>query len=411
MLGERFSWWEQNRCAINSCPLVCHLPELQDCPDYYSQKKSLTKLKEDLIIVKWSGELIDLSFVYSQVLQDVVKRVDLAFQRFIKGDCQGQRSGKPRFKSESTFKSFCYPQIKPEWISSKGIKLPKIGQIKVKYHRPIPNGFVAKTCIISKKSDGWYATISLEDKSVPAFKTEGIEATFDNSIGLDAVLDKDTFLATSEGQLISARKAFRKNENKLAKVSQRKAATKKGSTARRKLAKKQGKLHQKIARSRKNHHFKVATELSKQDFKVYFVEDLNLKNLTKRNKAKQVENGHYLPNNQSSKSGLNKSFLDAGFGQFIDILSYKVEKTGSKVVKVKPNYTSQICSNCDAYVPKSLSERIHHCPECQITLDRDINASINIKKVGVGLFPTIKRCRGKLVVVPQRNSALLKPTS
>ncbi|WP_414644371.1 hypothetical protein [Allocoleopsis sp.] len=110
------SWREQNRCAVNSCPLVCHLPELRDNPTYYSQKAYLPLLKKDLIKVDWSGELLDLSKVYSQVLQDVVKRVDLAFKRYISGDKNGKRSGKPRFKSEANFKSFTYTQVLDNWL-------------------------------------------------------------------------------------------------------------------------------------------------------------------------------------------------------------------------------------------------------------------------------------------------------
>jgi putative transposase len=395
LLADRLNWWEQNRCAVNSCPLICYLPELRDNPTYYSQKAYLPFLKEDLIKVDWSGELLDLSKIYSQVLQDVVKRVELAFKRYISGYKSGKRSGKPRFKSESTFKSFTYTQVLDNWLNGNYINLPKIGNVEIRRHRPLPNGLKVKTANVSKKADGWYVTLSLEDFSVPTFKPDEIVATESNSIGLDAVLHENTFLATSEGEFIAARKVYRKNEEKLAKVSKKKSARKKGSKARRKLAKREARVHQKIARSRKDHHFNVAIDFCKSDKKVIFVEDLELKNLTKRNQAKQDENGKYLPNNQSAKSGLNKSFLDAGFGQFLGILSYKVEKTGKKVVKVKPHYTSQICSCCDAYVEKTLSDRIHDCSECGIKLDRDINAAKNIKRVGLGLLLTIKRRKGK----------------
>ncbi len=91
--------------------------------------------------------------------------------------------------------------------------------------------------------------------------------------------------------------------------------------------------------------------------------------------------------------------MDAGFGQFVDILSYIVEKTGGQVIKVKPNYTSQICCNCDAYTPKELSDRIHDCKACNVgIINRDINAAVNIKRVGLGVFPTIKSRRGKLII-------------
>lgn len=69
MLGERFDWWEQNRCPVNACPLICHLPELKDRPDYYSQKKQLPDIKDDLVLVRHSGELLDFSELYSTILQ------------------------------------------------------------------------------------------------------------------------------------------------------------------------------------------------------------------------------------------------------------------------------------------------------------------------------------------------------
>jgi putative transposase len=138
------------------------------------------------------------------------------------------------------------------------------------------------------------------------------------------------------------------------------------------------------------------------------VEDLNLKGLIKRNKPKQDEQGNYLPNHQSQKAGMNKSFCDAGVGQFLDILSDKAENAGKKVIRVNPNYTSQICCYCNAHVPKTLSDRIHTC-DCGLEIDRDWNASLNIKRVGLDVFPTIKRPKGKdkgIRIIPNGTSTL-----
>lgn len=409
MLGDKLDWWENNRCAVNSCSIIsCPLPEFRDNPNYNIHQDLLPFLKEDLILVEWSGELLDLSSVYSQVLQNTVKRVHLAFDRYIKGDKNGKRSGRPRFKSESSFKSFTYTQVLDGWINGNRIKLPKIGQLDIILHRPIPTGFKVKTCIVSKKADGWYVTLSLEDTTVPSEVTSEIIPTVENSTGIDAVLQGDTFLATSDSQLIPSVKAFRTNQDKLAKISEKKSAKKKRSASRRKLTRKEAKLHQKIARSRKDHHFKTSHQLVRTKKKVFLLEDLNLLGLTKRNKPQQDRDGKYLPNNQAQKSGLNKSFLDAGFGQFGDILSYIAEKAGGQVIKVKPNYTSQICSNCDEYCPKELEDRIHSCKACGVEMDRDINAAINIKRVGLGVFPTIKRRKGKLIIESHDSMSTLK---
>jgi putative transposase len=143
---------------------------------------------------------------------------------------------------------------------------------------------------------------------------------------MDAVLHEDDYLATSEGAKLPSLKSFRKSQKRLAKVSRRKEKKRKGSNARRKLAKRQGREHQRIARARKDHAFKTAHALVRTAKKVFVHEDLNLKALSKRNKAKQDEDGKFLPNGQSAKSGLNKSWNDAAFGQFFITLGYIAEK-------------------------------------------------------------------------------------
>jgi len=128
---------------------------------------------------------------------------------------------------------------------------------------------------------------------------------------------------------------------------------------------------------------------------VVFVEDLAVKNMSKLCRPKQDENGNYVANGQSRKSGLNKSITDAGWAQFIDILSFKAESAGGKVVKVNPKSTSQVCSNCLNVVPKTLKERWHDCDQCNLSIDRDTNSAILIKKVGLGIVLTIKRSTRK----------------
>jgi putative transposase len=330
MLAERFQWWEENRSSINACPLICHLPELKDQPDYYSQKRSLVPLKQDR---PWYKD------IHSQVLQDMVKRVKLAFDRYLKGDSNGHRSGKPRFKGKSRYHSFTYPQASIDWIDGNRIDLPKIGAVKIILHRLLPDGFAVKTAIISHKSDGWYMTLTLEDVSVPEFTSE-VKPTPDNSIGVDLGLEK--FLADSKGEFEPIPQHFRKSEEKLARLQQKISTAKKGSRARKLLVRSCARLHQKIARQRQQFHYETAQKvLNKAD--VVFVEDLNVKNMSRRAKPKQDETGKFLPNGQSAKSGLNKSIADAGWSQFIDILTFKAEKAGQRVVKVN--------------LPKSSSER------------------------------------------------------
>ncbi len=401
-LGERFDWWEQNRSYSNSCPLICYLPKLKDKPDFYHQKKQLPLIKKDLVVVDWSSELLDFNSVPSQTLQEVCTRVKLAFSRYISGDKNNKRSGKPRFKNQARFRSMVLEGIKLHSCSVGGkflyLSFPKIGLIKVRHHRPIPDGAKLKSAQVIKKADGWYINLRLQDNTIPKFKPD-LTPNWNNSIGMDAVLYEDDYLATSEGFKLPSLKSLRKSQDELAQVSKRKSNKKKGSKARRKLAIREARIHQRIARARKNHAYNTAQKLLDTGKKVFFHEQLNLKELSRKNKPKTDEKGNYLPNGQSAKSGLNKSWNDAAFHQFFKILKYKAEKAGALVIPVNPQYTSQLLSYKDEFIFTDCNIREYWDKKLKLLIDRDINSSLNIKRVGLDLFPTLKRRRGKNPVV------------
>ncbi len=358
LLADRFNWYEQNRSAVNACPLLCHLPELRDNPDYYSQKKTLPQLKKTH---PWYSE------IYSQVLQDVVKRVKVTFDRFLKGDSNGKRSGKPRFKSRSRYRTFTYPQMKEECLQGFGvsaqpngnlINLPMFGKVKLILHRPLPDGFKIKTASLTKKSDGYYVTLSLEDKTVPEIKPD---FNPDKITGIDVGL-KD-FLTTSEGETVAIPQHYRKAQKRLRVIQKRVSRRKKGSNRRQKAVRQLGKQHKKVADKRKDFNFKTANYLlSKYDVVAH--EELNIKGL--------------------ARTRLAKSVLDAGWSSFLSILTNKAENAGLLVVPVSAHNTSQDCSNCGKRVPKKLHIRWHDCPDCGCSKDRDHNAAINIKNRAEG---------------------------
>lgn len=405
MLGERFDWWEQNRCAVNSCPLICHLPQLKDRPNYYTQKKQLPDIKDDLVLVQHSGELLDFSEPYSTILQNVCKRVDKTFERFVHGDCNGKRSGKPRFKGAARYRTMLFDGANDNWLKFCTINgewlfmtLPKVGLVKVRLHRHLPEGATLKQAVVTKKADGWYISLVLSDETVPESTPEVFIPTWENSIGLDAVLHEDTYLATSEGEKLPSLKPLRQNEAKKAVLQTKKNSRKKGSRRRRKLAKREGRLGQRIARSRKDFQYKTAHKLRRTGKKVFFYEKLNLQGLSKRNAPKQDESGVYLPNGQAAKSGLNKSWNDAAFGQFFDILGHIVSKTGAVAIEKNPAYTSQLLSYRDEFIFTDCSIRDYWDEAEKLWVDRDINAAVNLKRVGLDVFPTIKRRKGNPVI-------------
>ncbi len=283
LLADRFNWFEQNRSPLNSCPLVCHLPELRDNPDYYSQKKTLPQLKKTH---PWYGE------IYSQVLQDVVKRVKVTFDRFLKGDSNGKRSGKPRFKARHRYRTFTYPQMKEGCWQGNLINLPMLGKVKVVWHRPIPNGFKIKTASVTKKADGYYLTLALEDKTVPEIKPDFAPESI---TGIDVRL-KD-FLTTSEGETVAIPQHYRSSQKRLRVIQKRVSRRKKGSNRRQKAIKQLGKKHKKLADKRKDFHFKTANYLlSKYDVVAH--EELNVKGLARTRLAKSVLDAGWSSNSR-----------------------------------------------------------------------------------------------------------------
>ncbi|NEO02973.1 MAG: transposase, partial [Moorea sp. SIO3I7] len=288
LLADRFNWYEQNRCSVNSCPLVCHLPELRENPDYFSQKRTLPGLKKDR---PWYADL------HAHVLQDCVKRVDLAFKRWLKGDSKGKRSGRPRFKGKGRYRSLTFPSLGKDPIKGNQLKLPKFGWVKMIYHRPIPEGFKIKTATVTKKADGIYITLSVQDDTVPnIIPVDQISSP----IGIDMGLK--SFLIKSDGSEIEIPQYYRKAQKRLKKIQKAVSRSRKGSNNRKKAVTKLGVAHKKVADTRKDFHFKTAKKLLDEHDLVAH-EKLNIKGL--------------------AKTKLAKSVLDAGWGQFLSMLSVK----------------------------------------------------------------------------------------
>jgi putative transposase len=367
-LAERFNWYEQNRCDINACPLICHLPELKARPDFYSQKRDLVNSKK---------RLPEYKELPSHTLQDVIARVEKAFDRWLRGDSNGKRSGKPRFKGQGRFRSIAFPDpVKPEHIDGRFIQLPKIGKLKMILHRPLPDGFKVKTAAIIKKVDGYYITLSLQDASVPELSPD--LPTMDNTIGIDMGLK--AFLVDDAGEEVAIPQHYRQSEKRLKRIQRSLSRKKKGSNRRKKAIKRVSKAHLKVANQRKDFHYKTAKKLL--------------------NKGKNI--GHEALNIKGiARTRMAKSTHDAGWGTFLQILAIKAERAGLLAIAVNPNGTTQDCSNCGQKVPKTIRDRWHSCPHCGLDKGRDHNAAINIKQRAVG-HPVLK-ARGV-----RRNSGTVK---
>jgi putative transposase len=291
--------------------------------------------------------------VHSQVLQDVLTRLDRAFAAFFRRVQNGERPGYPRFQRGGRYHSFTYKQFgNGATLDNGDLVLVKIGRIPVRWSRPLVGGIKAVT--ITHEADGWYVCFACEEVPVQPLPPTGQETGID--LGLKV------FLVTASGEVIDNPRYYRKAEKALAKAQRRVSRRKKGSKRRRKAVQWLTKKHQTVKRQRRDFHHKTALLLVRA-YDVIYLEDLQVANL--------VQNRH-----------LAKSISDAGWAQFRTILEGKAVYAGRRVVAVPPAYTSQDCSGCGQRVEKSLSIRTHICPNCGLVLDRDENAARNIQAAG-----------------------------
>ena len=329
---------------------------------YYEQKRDLPEIKTEI-----RQEYQD---IHSQVLQDVLLRLNRAFENFFRRVKNGEEPGYPRFQGRNRYNSFTYPQSGYSLTHDHRLCLSKIGSIKITLHRDVEG--TIKTCTIKYEAGHWYAVFSCECEApepLPVVESE---------IGID--LGVTHFAALSDGSFIESPRYYRQAQKRLEQLQQALSRKKRCSHRREKARKQVAKAHRKIANQRRDFHHKHAKKLVQEHQTIVF-EELEITNISKRAKPKQDEAGNYLPNGASAKSGLNKSILDAGWGQFQAIALHKAVWAGRTVLKVSPRYTSQVCSQCGTVRKKELSERWHSC-ECGCELERDTNAAINILRLG-----------------------------
>ncbi|MBF0475370.1 MAG: transposase [Deltaproteobacteria bacterium] len=340
---------------------------------YQSEKKSLPYEDQANKLPALKRERPWFKNVYSQVLQDVLKRLDKGFTAFFRRVKAGETPGFPKFKKRGQWNSITYPQHAHR-PAGKVVNIPKVGDVKLIYHREIPQQAKIKTLTVTKEADKWFACFSVE---LP-FNVEPKQDLLP-SIGID--LGLIDFLYASDGSHVPAPRYYRKLQKGLARLQRRFAKAEKRSNKWYRLLAAIQKVYYRLRCLKHDFlHKTVNSLLAKAD--AVFHEDLNIRGMIWRPKAKQGEDGKYFPNGAGAKSGLNKSIADAAWGQFLTILGYKAAEQNKVALAVPPHYTSQTCPECGEVVKKSLSVRTHRCP-CGFVANRDFAASLNILRVGL----------------------------
>lgn len=321
-----------------------------------TERKSISCMDQCYSIVQLKKDRSSLKTAPAQVLQEIAFRIEKTYHAFFRRVRKGEKPGYPRFKGKHRYDSFSYPQpgfkIIPE---KKVVKLSKIGEIKIKYHRPIEG--IIKTCTIKKAPTGkWFATFSCKVEPKPLTPSN-------KSIGIDMGLE--SFATFSNGTKIENPRFFKQEEQKLAKIQRKFSKQEKGTPKRTKLRKSIAHVYENISNKRLDFSHKLSREII-NNFGIVSVENLSINEMRK--------NGFRC---------VNKSIGDAAWNIFLNFLSYKAEEADRKLIKVNPAYTSQTCSNCGVRHKLELSNRVFHCPSCNFSLDRDRNAAINILTLGM----------------------------
>lgn len=226
---------------------------------------------------------------------------------------------------------------------------------------------------LKREGEHCYAVLACEVKSK-------ILPVVYEDVGID--LGITHFAACSDASMIDNPRYYRRAEKKLKKLQDALSRKKRGSRRRKRAVQHEAWAHRKIRNQRRDFHHKESRKLV-NTYQVIVFEDLKAKNLSRKPKPKQDENGKYLPNGAAAKAGLNQSINDAGWSSFTGMVQAKAASAGRTVIFVNPKNTSQICSGCKKQGPhKDRSERTHFCIHCGLVLDRDTNASINLLELG-----------------------------
>ena len=330
---------------------------------HYSLRRWWNANKDELAVNQATGEVWwdqNSKEAYSGALRDLARGFS-NWSQSRKGQRKGKRVGFPKFKSKNTTMRFAYSTgfTAPTASDPYGLKLPRIGRVHCmeNVHERISGARLIRITV-SRRAGCWYASLTVERErpSSPAHTPKR------GAVGVD--LGVKNLATLSDGTVIPNPRALGARLKALRKAQQALSRKVKGSVRREKAKGRVARLHARVADVRADAIHKATTMIA-SNYSVVCIEDLNV--------AGMVKNRH-----------LARSLSDAALGEFRRQLEYKTARTGAALRVVDRWYpSSKTCSNCGTVKAKlSLSERTFNCDACGTSMDRDLNASINIRVAG-----------------------------
>jgi putative transposase len=300
----------------------------------FEQMRQVTELKQ---------VFPEYKTVHAHVLQNVIKRLNRSFENFFRRCKLGVAPGFPRFKSRERYDSFSFNDTGFS-LDGNRLSLAKIGNVKVRVSREIPNSAVIKTCTVKRSVNGWLATLTFECATIllPASET---------SVGIDVGIEN--FAALSGGTMTANPRHYECGQAELRRAQRPIARRKKGSNRRRKAVVLLRKAHERVANRRNDFLHKTTTGLI-QKFGTIVIENLNVGGLAEETLSQQVH--------------------DASWGTFFNLLRYKAAEAGTHLIGVDCTYTSQTCPACGERNKKLPAERTHN-RRCGYAAHRDTAAA------------------------------------
>lgn len=298
--------------------------------------------------------------VPDKILRYSLRNLGTSFKNFFKANKNGGRSGFPKTKTLKSVQSIQFQgeNVRLD-IKTGTMAIPGIKGLEVRIHRAI-DGKIGTTTISKTKSGKYYVSFQVDDgRELPITKP----VSRNNILGIDVGLL--SYITTSDGEKIDGIQAFRESEKRLAVLQKRQSKKQKGSKNNNKARMKVARMHERIANQRSDFQHKLSRALV-DNHDAIVVESLNISGM--------VKNHH-----------LAKSISDAGWAEFIRQIKYKSGWSGKTVVEIGQwEPSSKTCHCCGYKLDKlSLDIREWACPKCGSVHDRDINAAINIKALGI----------------------------